>query len=120
MPTSVMQTVAAQPNGRPRIGIAKDESKPAIPTVRRATAPRATGLSVRPATRSRSASSQSFTQPTASWVAATAANTPRIRQPRWPTPMASSVIASVTAAPGSGWDDLSRATERDIDAVWWL
>jgi hypothetical protein len=97
-----MQTVAAQPNGRPRKGIASDEINPAMPTVRRSTAPAATGLSVRPAARSRSASNQSFTQPTESWVAATAANTPAMPQPRCPTPTASNVTATVTAPPGSG------------------
>jgi hypothetical protein len=115
-----MQTVAAKPNGNPNTGMAKDEINPAIPTVRRDTAPTATGLSPLPESRSRSASSQSFTHPTASWVAPTAAATPTMPHPRCPTPTASSVMASVTAPPGSGWADLSRASARDMKAVWWL
>ena len=77
----------------------------AIPTVRRSTAPAATGLSVRPDRRSRSASSQSLTQPTASWLASdgrgdrrATPGRPMARRPRRAAP-----CTAVTAAAGSGW-----------------
>jgi hypothetical protein len=115
-----MQMVAATPKGSPSSGTAREASRPATPTVRRETTPAATGLSVRPAIRSRSASSQSFTQPTESWVAPIAAATPSTLQPRWPAPMASRVMARVTAPPGSGWEALSRVMGPDMKAVWCL
>src|ERR1700733_4033236 len=34
--------------------------------------------------------------------------------------MASKVMATVTAPPGSGCDDLIKARARDMKAVWWL
>src|SRR3954471_16840155 len=120
MPTREIRTAAAGPNGSPSKGIARAASKPETPTVRDVISPTATGLSILPERRSRSASSQSFTHPIASWVAPTARNTPRIAQPRCPTPIASSVIATVTAPPGSGWDDLIKARARDMKAVWWM
>ena len=91
-------------------------SSAAHPTTPRLTRPDATGLSVRPTRRSRSASSQSLLQPTASWPLRKAATTAPTTRAAEPAATASRPAKSVTAAAGPGWQAIASARGRRVEA----
>ena len=102
MPT-MPNTPGTTPDSSDSGTLATAATTAAMPTARRDTSPSASGLSGRPACASRCASSQSFVQPTASWLASTATVIVTVSTARRPPTMVSRQATTVTAAPGSGW-----------------
>src|SRR5699024_6835578 len=74
------------------------------------TAPVTVGLSARPVTASRPASSQSLLQPTESCPVSTARLTSTIVPPEEPIPTAHAVASTVTRRAGAGWQARTSAT----------
>ena len=98
---TVATIAAGQPESSANPTVTGPATSAPSPTVCLLICPEAIGLSARPATLSRAASSQSLLQPTQSWLAR-AANPAAVAPagPR-PTTAASSTVARVTAAAGS-------------------